>query len=61
MSEYTVRVSHESKWWMIHVDELDALTQARRLGDVEDMARSLIALSLDARPDSFRVKVLLAG
>jgi hypothetical protein len=56
---YRVVVAREGKWWMVHIPELDALTQARRLGAVESMARSLIALTLDIAPDSFAVAVEL--
>ncbi len=58
-STYRVVVAREGKWWMVHVPELDALTQARRLGEVESMARSLIAITLDAAPDSFAIAVEL--
>ena len=54
---YRVVVAREGKWWMVHVPDLDALTQARRLGEVESMARSLIALTLDGAPDTFAVAV----
>ena len=54
---YTVRVSREGKWWMVHVPALDALTQARRLAEVEDMARSLIALTQDVPSESVRLRV----
>jgi hypothetical protein len=58
-STYRVVVARQGKWWMVHVPELDALTQARRLGEVESMARSLIALTLDVAPDSFNIAVEL--
>ncbi|MEI2713380.1 MAG: hypothetical protein V9G04_08790 [Nocardioides sp.] len=32
---------------MIEVPEIDGLTQARRVGEIEDQARSLIAVTLD--------------
>jgi hypothetical protein len=56
---YRVVVAREGKWWMVHVPDLDALTQARRLGEVESMARSLIALILDVAPDSIAIAVEL--
>lgn len=56
---YTVQVSREGKWWMVYVPTLDALTQARRLAEVEDMARSLIALTLDVPAESVRLRVEL--
>lgn len=59
MNTYTVRVAREGKWWMIRVPEIDGLTQARRFAEVEDMARSLIAMSLDVAEDSFGMYVEL--
>lgn len=37
----------ETGMWVVHVPELDLLTQARRLDEVERMARSIISLHLD--------------
>ena len=34
----------DGRWWMIHIPALDGLTQARYEGEIEDMARSYIAL-----------------
>ena len=59
MHTYTARVAREGKWWMIRVPDIDGLTQARRLGEVEQMARSLIAVTLDAPGDSFDVRIEL--
>ena len=47
MHEYKVEVVRDGRWWMIHVPEIDGLTQARRVDEIEDMARSLIAISTD--------------
>jgi len=58
---YTVRVTREGKWWMVEVPDLDILTQARRLAEVEDMARSAVALSLDVAPSSFDLRVELTA
>lgn len=43
--EYKVELERDGRWWMVHVPEIDELTQARRLGETELMARELIALS----------------
>jgi len=48
MRNYTVEVHRDGRWWMISVPEIDQVTQARRISEVEDMARSLIAVSTDA-------------
>lgn len=47
MCEYKVEVERDGRWWMIHVPEIDQITQARRINEIEDMARSLIAISTD--------------
>lgn len=45
--QYDVNVTRDGKWWMIEVPAIDGLTQARRVSEVEDQARSLIATMLD--------------
>jgi len=47
MREYEVQVTRDDRWWMIRVPEIDGLTQARRVSEIVDMARSLIAVSTD--------------
>ncbi len=47
MKTYDVTVTRDGRWWMVEIPELDVLTQARRLSEVEEMARSLIAVTLD--------------
>jgi len=44
---------------MISVSEIDGLTQARRLSEVELMARELIAVTLDLRLSEVAVDVTL--
>lgn len=43
--DYTV--TREGKWWMIAIPSLDGLTQARRLSEVDDMARDYVAVAQD--------------
>ncbi|MFP1155534.1 HicB family toxin-antitoxin system [Mycobacterium sherrisii] len=45
--EYKVEVTRDGRWWMISVPEIDGITQARRISEIEEMARSLIAISTD--------------
>ena len=47
MSTYTATVTREGKWWMVRVAGLHGLTQARHLGEANQMAREFIAVSLD--------------
>ncbi len=48
MTTYTASVTREGRWWMVHVPEIDEVTtQARRVSEIEKMARELIAVTLD--------------
>ena len=57
MHRYQVVITRDGRWWMISVPEIDGLTQARRLADVEQMARELIAVTLDVRLSEVAVEV----
>ena len=58
MTKYTATCTRSGSWWAISVPELRGVhSQARRLDQVEAMAREAIALMLDVRPDSFEVEV----
>jgi predicted RNase H-like HicB family nuclease len=55
---YLVRAVRSGRWWAIDVPELHgALSQARRLDQVESMAREVIALMLHVPEDSFDLSV----
>lgn len=55
---YEVTATRSGDWWAIDVPGLlGAHTQARRLDQVEHMARELIGLLLDVPEDSFDVNV----
>lgn len=59
MATCTARTTRSGNWWAIQIDELDGVySQARRLEQVEDMARDAIAATLDVAPDSFAVTVV---
>ena len=45
MHEYDVRVTRDGRWWK--VPEIDQITRARRISEIEEMARSLIAITTD--------------
>jgi hypothetical protein len=57
MREYKVEVTRDGRWWMIDVPEIGQLTQARRVDEIEDMARSLISISTDIPLDQVAVNV----
>lgn len=58
MHSYKVEVERDGRWWIITVPELDQVTQARRVNEIEDMARSLIAVSTDAPLADVQVQVV---
>ncbi|MFE3544102.1 hypothetical protein ACFXK0_14160 [Nocardia sp. NPDC059177] len=53
MNTYTARVTRDEDAWMVEVPEVDRVTQALNLRQVESMARDLIAIMTGAEPDSF--------
>ncbi|MDA0253139.1 MAG: HicB family toxin-antitoxin system [Actinomycetota bacterium] len=57
MRNYKIEVYRDGRWWMIVVPELGQITQARRISEIEDMARSLIAVSTDAPMADVAVQV----
>ncbi|WP_078309207.1 hypothetical protein [Mycobacterium sp. 96-892] len=58
MRTYNIQVTRDGKWWMIHVPEIDQLTQARHEGEVEQMARELIASWLDTPMEDVAVQII---
>lgn len=61
---YGVEVTRDGKWWVVAIPEIDGLTQARRLADVDLAAREYIAVTLDAPLSEVavrRVSTSLAG
>ncbi|WP_345493572.1 hypothetical protein [Nocardia callitridis] len=53
MSTYTARVTRDQDAWMVTVPEVNRVTQALNLRQVEGMARDLVAVMTDSEPDSF--------
>lgn len=56
---YKVNVTRDGRWWMIDVPEIDQLTQARRINEIEDQARSLIAISTDTPLTDININVTI--
>lgn len=54
---YRVDVTRDGKWWMIHVPDLDAVTQALSASEVPTQARDLIATVLDIEPADVSIDV----
>ena len=57
MSTYTALVSRDGKFWHVEVPEINRVTQARNISEVDDMARDLIAIMAGVEPDSFELDV----
>jgi hypothetical protein len=57
MKSYDAMVTREGRWWMIEIPELDGLTQARRLDEVERMAREYIAVTTDVPLSQVAVEI----
>ena len=55
VTTYQAKASRDGRYWLVYVPEIDKYTQARNLGEVESMARDLIATWLDVGPDTFVV------
>lgn len=57
VNTYTARVTRDEDAWMIEVPEVERVTQALNLRQVEEMARDLIAIMTDTEPDSFELVI----
>ena len=57
VTTYFVIATHEERFWLLSVPELDVVTQARTLDRAEATVRDLIAVWLDVPADSFAVEV----
>ena len=57
--EFDAVATREGKWWIITVPELDAVTQARNVREIDDMAGGLISAILDIDEDLIHVSVSL--
>lgn len=55
---YEATITREGKYWMIDIPEIDALTQARDEGEVELMARQLVAVTKDIPLSDAEVKLV---
>ena len=57
MHSYDVHVRRDGNWWMVEIPEITGLTQARRIGEIEEMARSLIAVSTHSRAEDVGIRI----
>jgi len=54
-ASYTARVERGERFWLVTVPEIGHTTQARTLREVEPMARDLIAVMEQVKPESFQL------
>jgi len=54
---YRATAHREGRWWSIEIPAAGAVTQARRVADVEWMARECVALTLDVSEDDVAIDV----
>jgi predicted RNase H-like HicB family nuclease len=58
---YKVTVERDRRWWFVRVTEVPgAITQARRLEQVEGIAREVVSLLLEVAPDWFDLDIQAA-
>jgi DNA-directed RNA polymerase specialized sigma24 family protein len=55
-TSYEVQVRRDGKFWFIEIPALDGATQARNLGEVDEMARDYIAAVTDVDPASLAIE-----
>ena len=55
--EYKIEIERDGRWWMVHIPELDGLTQARRLSEAALMGREWIAVTTGTPLDDVSVNV----
>lgn len=57
---HSATVTREGKWWIVRIPEIAGLTQARRLGEAELMAREYVAVTLGVPLESVAVELTVA-
>lgn len=61
MKMYEAIARRDGNFWSVEIPELDLFTQARTVEEIEDMARDVIAISLEVPAESFGVQVGIDG
>lgn len=55
--ELEATATREGKWWIITVPELGAVTQARNVREIDEMATGLVIALLDLEEEDVKVSV----
>jgi hypothetical protein len=56
-TDYQATVTRDDKWWLICVNGIDGMSQARRLSEAESNAKELIAAATGKNLDEIVVKL----
>ncbi|MER7013015.1 hypothetical protein ABT324_16470 [Saccharopolyspora sp. NPDC000359] len=57
MTRYRVEVERGKKYWTIHVPAVERHTQARKVGEIHDMAQDLIQCMTDKPADEIELDI----
>ena len=58
-ARYEVAVRRDGRFWYIEIPELDGATQARNLGEVDEMAKDYISAVTDVPAEDIEVSVAI--
>lgn len=58
MKKYKITIRREGKWWMVTIPEINGLTQARKLSEVELMAKEYIAVATDVEVEDVKLDLI---
>lgn len=58
---FDVQIYRDGEWWMVEIPAIGGLTQARRRGEVEEMATSYIAVDQGLAPSDFEFQMISTG
>ena len=56
---FAATATREGKWWIVSIPEIDAVTQARSVREIDEMARGLVAALLDLDEEDVTVNVTI--
>lgn len=54
---YTAVATKGDRYWLVEVPEIGRTTQARRLAEIEPMARDLVAVMLEVDPATVQIAI----
>lgn len=56
-NDYTIKVTRDGAFWFIDIPQIDGATQARRLDEVEEMARDYISEYLEIPAETIHLTI----